>query len=110
MKTPYPGFIDKLPEADIPFEGVYARLLQGHEQQVAFFELPEGFAIPLHSHCAQWGLVVSGELELTISGDKRLYVAGDEYYIEDGEVHEALALTRVRALDFFNDPKRYKVK
>jgi quercetin dioxygenase-like cupin family protein len=110
MKTPYPGFIDQLPEADTPFEGVYSRLLQGTDQQAAFFELPEGFVIPPHSHCAQWGLVVSGELELTISGVTKLYGPGDEYYIVNDEVHEARALTKVRAIDFFNDSGRYKAK
>ncbi len=110
MEKIYSDFIDKMPEADIPFEGVYSRLLQGEKHQALFFKLPKGTVVPPHSHCAQWGIVVSGQLKLTIEGVTKVYGPGEVYVIDKDGVHEALCLTDVAAIDFFDDPARYKSK
>ena len=110
MSTFYPEFIANLPEAALPVAGAEARLLAGKDGQAVFFTLPEGFVIPPHSHCAQWGVVLSGELELTIAGEKRTYRKGDTYFIADQQIHEASCTTEVHAVDFFADPNRYAAK
>jgi hypothetical protein len=54
--TPYTELILGLPEIELPVPGAQGWLLQGEERQMAFFDLPEGGRIPLHSHGEQWGL------------------------------------------------------
>ena len=85
--APYPEFIKSLPKADTPMAGVTAHLLAAPTGQVVFFELPAGASVPPHSHGAQWGIVVSGEVELTIGGETKRYKPGDSYFIGDGVEH-----------------------
>ncbi|MFC1563320.1 cupin domain-containing protein [candidate division KSB1 bacterium] len=106
----YPDIIKNLPEADVPVEGVTAWLLQGEDSQLCFFNIKEGVKIPLHSHGAQWGTVLKGELELTIAGDTKIYRDGDSYYIPDGAEHAATVLTELFVIDYFDDKDRYKPK
>ena len=63
-----------------------------------------------HSHGNQWGIVVAGEMELTIGGETRVFGQGDSYYIPAGVTHGAILYAGFRALDFFEDRDRYKVK
>jgi quercetin dioxygenase-like cupin family protein len=106
----YPELIRNLPQADIPFPGVKAWIAQGADHQVVFFDIPAGTEVPLHSHGAQWGIAVEGEMELTIGEETRVYRAGDSYYIPAGVMHGAKVLTRFRAIDFFDVPDRYPAK
>ena len=103
----YPPEINALPEADIPFEGVRGRLMQGADHQVVFFEIePIGEVAP-HSHGAQWGVVFEGEMELTIGGEIRSYRKGDHYYIPAGVLHSARFSRKTWLMDFFADARRY---
>lgn len=106
----YAEFIKALPQPDIPFEGVEAHLLAAPQAQAVFFSLPAGASVPPHSHCAQWGIVVDGELELTIGGVTQTLRRGDTYHIADGEEHSARVITRCLAIDVFDDPNRYQAK
>lgn len=108
--TAYPEMIRKLPEIDIPLEGIRGWLLQGEDKQLAFFDLEPIGKVPPHSHSAQWGIVVEGEMKLTIGEETRIYRKGDWYYIPEGVTHSATFLTRVQAIDIFNEPERYKTK
>lgn len=103
-------FIKSLPQANIPFEGVKAYLMSADTTQAVFFDLPAGAEVPPHSHCAQWGIVVDGELEFTIGGETKIYRRGDAYHIGEGEEHAAKILTRCLVIDVFADPKRYQAK
>ena len=64
----FPECITRLPELDIPFDGVSGHLLQGKDQQVALVRFEDETVVPEHSHAAQWELVVAGELRLTVDG------------------------------------------
>ena len=68
--TSYPDFIKDFPRADVPMEGVQAYLLnQPGVGQAVFFDLPAGMVLPQHSHDAQWGIVIDGELDFNLEGD-----------------------------------------
>lgn len=104
----YPDIITKLPEADVDFPGVKVWLLQGPAASAIFVEAREDSEVPEHAHAAQWGVVVRGEMDLTIGGVTRTYRRGDEYLIPAGVKHGAKLRAGVRVIDFFDDPNRYR--
>ncbi len=106
----YPDLITRLPEIETPIPGISGRLIQGEKTQAVFFDIAAGSVVPPHSHCAQWGLMIEGEMELTIGGDTKTYRRGDRYFIPAGVVHAASFRTRVFVQDVFDDPARYKAK
>ena len=106
----YPDLVSSLPDADIPVAGVQGKLLQGEYGQVVFFDLAANAKVPPHAHGAQWGVVLEGTMELTIGGKARTYRKGDAYYIPAGITHAAIFITRSKALDFFADKDRYRIK
>jgi quercetin dioxygenase-like cupin family protein len=110
MEFPFPPIISTLPEIDISLPGVRGWLLQGESRQVVFFQLEPGMAIPDHSHGAQWGVVLEGEIELTISGQPRLYRKGDRYDIPASATHSARCASGALVLDVFADADRYRPK
>lgn len=104
----YPSLITSLPLADLPLQGATGWLLQGETRQAVFLRLEPGTTVPAHHHGAQWGVVLDGELELTIGGRAALYRRGDSYAIAAGEVHSARCDGGALALDVFADPDRYR--
>ena len=106
----YPAEINELPEIEVPFSGVRGHLLQGPDQQLVFFDIEPIGEVTAHRHGAQWGVVLEGEMELTVGDETRTYRKGDTYYIPAGAVHSARFLSRTRVLDFFAEPQRYKTK
>ncbi|MBW2619137.1 MAG: cupin domain-containing protein [Deltaproteobacteria bacterium] len=106
----YPQPITSLPQADLAFEGVTAYLLQGEETQTVFFRFPAGVEVPPHSHCAQWGVMLQGEMELAIGEETLALKKGDTYFIPEGVIHYAKTRTDSWAMDVFFDPKRYRAK
>lgn len=77
MKNPFPDIVTTLPEADIPFNGVKGWISQNIDHQVVFLEIEAIGKVAEHSHCAQWGIVVKGEMDLTIGGHTQTYAKGD---------------------------------
>ena len=108
--SPFPQMLTKLPPADIAFKGVKGWLSQAKDHQLVFMDIaPIGEVAP-HAHGAQWGIVVDGEMELTIGGKKQVFRKGDSYFIPKGTVHSARFTTRTFVIDFFADRNRYKAK
>ena len=107
-ETAWPEMIEMLPDIDLNIPGVRGKLLQGQDRQVVFFELQPVGVIPPHSHGAQWGIVVEGEVRLTIGGETRAYGPGDSYYIPVGVEHSATMNTPCRVIDVFADADRYR--
>jgi quercetin dioxygenase-like cupin family protein len=108
------GYVDaitELPEADIPFEGIKAWILQGETHQLVFFQMEAHAKAPVHSHdYAQWGMVIEGAMELTIEGTPRTYKKGDEYLIPARTQHEARFPVKSRVVDLFSERTRYQTK
>jgi quercetin dioxygenase-like cupin family protein len=74
-----------------------------------FFEFQAGFQLQPHSHCAQWGVVVNGDVEFNIGGETQVCRNGDTYLIPAGVTHHARFRTLSYVIDVFDDPARYKV-
>ncbi len=108
MTSAFPTIITDLPQADVPMPGVTGWLLQGATRQAVFFRLEPGTLVPEHAHGAQWGLVIDGEIELTIAGETRTYRRGDRYEIPAAAPHSARCAHGALVLDLFADPGRYR--
>jgi len=106
----YPEFITGLLQADIPLKGVRGWISQAVDHQVVFFDIDPIGVVPSHTHGEQWGIVVEGEMELTIGGQTRRYGPGDSYHIPAGVPHGAKFLSHFRAIDVFADANRYQAK
>ncbi len=108
--TAFPDMIRGLPEIDIAINGVRGWLLEDGSRQVVFFDIEPVGEVPPHSHCAQWGLMVEGEMTLTIGEETRVCRKGDWYFIPEGVVHSARFASRVNVIDIFDAPDRYRAK
>lgn len=106
----YPITITDLPEADIPFEGVEGWLMQGENQQIVFMDIAPIGAVTEHKHAAQFGVVLEGEMSLTIGGETNLYKKGDTYSVPEGVLHAAVFHSQVKVIDVFFEKSRYNVK
>ena len=107
----YPKVITDLPEADIPFKGVKAWIVQTESRQLIFFEMQPDAVVPEHSHdYQQWGMVIKGGMRLTIDGKTRMIRKGDEYLIPEHAKHSATFLTKTRVMDLFLEKTRYRAK
>ena len=107
----FPTVIRDLPEADLPFKGVKAWILQGEKHQLIFFEMQPTALVPEHSHSyPQWGMVAEGKMKLTINGKAKTIEKGDDYLIPANAKHQAKFLTKTQVIDLFSEKNRYKTK
>lgn len=106
----FPEIFHRLPEADVPIPGVSVRLLRGPTASAIFFEAVRDTTVPEHRHGAQWGVVLEGEIHLTLGAEARTCRKGDEYFIPAGVPHGASMKVGTRVIDFFDDPDRYHPK
>jgi len=108
----FPEIITRLPEAELPLppSKVRTHVLPSDRGQLVFFHVLEDVEIPPHSHKAQWGTVLEGEVEVTIGGETRLYKPGVTYFIPSGVVHSAKARAGAKIMDFFEEPDRYPLR
>lgn len=109
-KNFFPDIITKHPHTDIPIDGITSYLVQAGEQQFVFMHFEKDAVVSEHSHEAQWGVVLEGEMELTIAGQKRILKRGDTYFIDKDVLHSAKIKKGFSDLTLFNQPDRYKVK
>jgi quercetin dioxygenase-like cupin family protein len=104
----FPEIIERHPRADIPVEGVTSHLIQAGRQQFIFMAFEQDVEVPAHSHNAQWGVVLEGEMELTIDGQTRVLKKGDSYFIDKDVVHSAKIKQGYKDLTLFDQPDRYR--
>ena len=107
-----PTFITGLPEIDMPIPAtiVQTNALKSDHALLVFFQIHKDFELPAHSHGAQWGTVLEGQIELTIGGETRIYRPGDSYNIPAGVVHSGKLPAGTTVIDIFEEPDRYKLK
>jgi quercetin dioxygenase-like cupin family protein len=110
MKDIFPAPVMRLPEANIPLDGVKAYLSQGGGHQIIFMEFSKDVILPGHAHAGQWGVVLEGKIELTIGGILGTYEKGDRYYIPEGVLHFGKIYAGYADMTFFDQEDRYKAK
>ncbi len=110
MSEIFPDPIKNLPEADIPIEGIKAYLSQSDTHQIIFMEFEKDVDLSEHSHAAQIGIVLEGQIDLTIEGKKKTYTKGDRYFIPDGVLHSGKIYAGYADITFFDEPDRYSMK
>ena len=109
---PLPPFFDAMPALDLPFpdSAVTSHAVRSDAGLVVFFRFHEDFELPPHSHGAQWGTVVEGEIEFTIGGQTRRYGPGDAYDIPAGVEHGARIAAGTLVIDVFAETDRYPLR
>ncbi len=109
---PYPDFIQNFHSLDVPFpeDVVQTAVVRSGQGLVAFFTFVKDMELPPHSHGAQWGTVVEGEIEFTIGGETKIYGPGDSYSIPAGVEHGAQIKAGTRVIDVFEEADRYPLK
>ena len=107
-----PDFLMALPSLDVPFPSdvVESRAMQTDEALLVFFNFHKDFELPPHSHKAQWGTVLQGEIVLTIDDETRQYGPGDSYDIPTGVEHSGQIRAGSIVIDVFEEPDRYPLK
>ena len=107
-----PEIITRLPEADLPYppDSVRTSVLPSARGQLVFFRFLKDMEVPAHSHGAQWGTVLEGQVEMTIGGETRMCGPGTSYYIPAGVEHSARLPAGSKVIDFFEEPDRYPLK
>jgi len=91
--------------------GINARTFWGEKMLAAVIDLDPHTELPQHSHPhEQIGVLLEGQLQLTIDGETRLLEPQDVYVIPGDIPHSAKTFTRpVRVLDIFS-PVREEYK
>jgi quercetin dioxygenase-like cupin family protein len=106
----YPKMISSLPQADIPFKGVKGWILQGQAQQLVFMDIDPIGEVTEHAHSAQFGIILDGEMSLTVGGETKRYRRGDTYFIPEGVPHSAVFHSKAYIVDLFDERSRYREK
>ncbi|WP_170360270.1 cupin domain-containing protein [Ruegeria arenilitoris] len=108
----FPDFITAFPKLDVPFpeDVVQTAVIRSDAGLAAFFTFLQDMELPLHSHGAQWGTVIEGEVDLTIGGITKTYRPGDSYSIPAGVEHGGQIKAGTRVIDVFEEPDRYPIK
>ena len=105
-----PEPILKLPEADIPLDGIKTFLSQGSNHQIIFMEFDKDVDLPEHSHESQFGVVLEGRIDLNINGEKHTFKKGDRYFIPKDTIHSGKIYAGYADITFFNQKDRYREK
>lgn len=106
----FPDIVTELPEADIPFSGIKGWIMQSKDKQIIFMDIEPIGKVNEHSHKAQFGVMLEGEMSLTIAGKTKRYKKGDTYFIPEGVLHSAVFHSQVKVMDMFDQKTRYKIK
>lgn len=93
------------------FPGIFTRTFWGDKILVSLLDMEPHGNVPFHSHPhEQVGMVLEGELELTIDGETRLLTPGQVFVIPGGVEHRARTHDKpAKAIDIFS-PVREEYK
>ena len=91
--------------------GIAARTFWGEKMLMAVVDLAADSSLPRHSHPhEQVGIVLTGELELTVENETRVLKAGEVYVIPGNVEHSARPRSgAARVVDIFS-PVREEYK
>jgi quercetin dioxygenase-like cupin family protein len=103
----FPAWIRSLPSVSAKITGADGKLLAGTQGQVVFWHFTDGGRVPPHHHGAQMGIVLSGNLALTIDGHDQELGPGDHFVIEAGQVHSAIVGAGSSIIECFEEPDRH---
>ncbi len=68
--------------------GIHARTFWGERMLLSLVDLDPHAVIPPHCHPhEQLGIVIKGEMELTVAGETRVVKVGDVYVVPGGAEH-----------------------
>ncbi len=104
----WPAFVEDWPEARMEMPGLSGRILKGGQGWVIFMVADRDILIPMHHHGAQWGIVLDGEMTLTIDEHTKTYRRGEAHYIPAGVDHEAFLRAGWRGMYAFARPRERK--
>jgi quercetin dioxygenase-like cupin family protein len=98
--------IDKLPSLE-PVAGIRMNVMVGGAMMANWVRIEPGAAVPTHAHeHEQIGLVLEGEILMTIGDETRALVPGHAYTIPGNLPHSAVAGPQgCMVLDIFNPPR-----
>jgi len=87
--------------------GIHGRTFWGSNLLMALVDLDANAILPNHTHPQeQGGIVIAGDIELTIGGEMRKLSPGDIYIIPGGIEHSARVGSQpVQILDIFAPPR-----
>ena len=87
--------------------GVTAKIASGEKLMFSLVTLEPDSVVPEHSHPHdQMGIMMSGDMELTVAGESRLLSANDIYLVPGGVPHKVVTGPRgALALDAFSPPR-----
>ncbi len=101
---PFPEPVRKLPYANLSGADVY--VLDDGQNQVLFMEVPADRApvtVPTHTHGVEWGVVVEGEIEMTLGDRKERHPAGTTHLIPAGLPHSFRFQSGTSSIHYFRE-------
>ena len=106
-----PDFMNRFPAVRLPFpeDTVTTRAIRSEAGLAVWFTVHEDVTIPEHSHKAQWGMLIAGEMDLTVAGETRTCRPGDTWDIPEGTPHAALIRAGSVLMDVFEESDRYSL-
>ena len=106
----FPEPIRNLPQADIPIDGITAFLSQSSDHQIIFMQFSQNAELSEHTHAAQWGIVLEGQITMTIGGETRTYGRGRAIFHSRGVPHSGFIHGGYADITFFDQANRYGEK
>jgi len=87
--------------------GVTAKIASGEKLMFSLVTLEPNAVVPEHSHPhEQMGIMMSGDMELTVAGESRRLSGNDIYLVPGGVLHKVVTGPRgALALDAFSPPR-----
>jgi mannose-6-phosphate isomerase-like protein (cupin superfamily) len=92
-------------------EGVYARVITGKNAQLAWVKLSPGERTDHQHNHEQLGIILSGNLKITIEGESQVLGPDDAYCIPVNVRHgfEVLGDKEAQYIEIFSPPKQENV-
>jgi len=82
-------------------DGLSGHILRGEHGNVIFMSADQDVLVPSHHHGVQWGVVLEGEMDLTIGDSTQTYARGDVHFVPAGVEHAAVLRAGWKAIYVF---------